>query len=141
MADNDPQPDASILDTLKTAVDIPVDVDYAAFDNKLKMFANAAFMTLDDLGVGPAGGFFLHDSSTTWADYAPVDETSFENAEEYLKYFGALQTYVGLKVRMLFDPPDTQYLVAAFDKVTEELGWRLNVRRENRKIDETITTL
>jgi hypothetical protein len=37
---------------------------------------------------------------------------------------------VYLKVRMLFDPPATSYLIAAFERQLEEVVWRINILRE-----------
>jgi hypothetical protein len=37
---------------------------------------------------------------------------------------------VYLRVRLLFDPPTTSYLLAAMEEQVREHEWRLNVRRE-----------
>jgi hypothetical protein len=35
-----------------------------------------------------------------------------------------------LRVRLLFDPPTTSYLITALDRQREELEYRMNVTRE-----------
>ena len=44
--------------------------------------------------------------------------------------YNSVKSYVFLKVRQLFDPPQTSYLIAAVEKQIQELEWRLNVHRE-----------
>jgi hypothetical protein len=44
--------------------------------------------------------------------------------------FNSVKSYVFLRVRQLFDPPQTSYLIDAMDKQIKELEWRLNVHRE-----------
>jgi hypothetical protein len=38
---------------------------------------------------------------------------------------------VFLKVRQLFDPPNTSYLIEAMEKQIREFEWRLNTNRES----------
>ena len=115
------KPDDKILSTIKTLVDVPQ--DYDVFDNKLLLYINSVFMTLDDLGVGPEGGFFVSSDEVKWSN--------FLNTVDY-EYFSAVSTYVGLKVRMLFDPPQTGPLLDSMQKMIEQYEWRLNVRREHK---------
>lgn len=42
----------------------------------------------------------------------------------------SVKSYVFLKVKHLFDPPATSYLIAAYERQMEEMEWRLNTRRE-----------
>ena len=43
---------------------------------------------------------------------------------------GTGKTYVYLRVRLLFDPPATSYLMTSMKEQIQELEWRLNVQRE-----------
>jgi hypothetical protein len=86
---------------------------------------NAAFSILDQLGVGPEGGFSIEDSSVLWTDY-PVP----------LNQLHLVKTYVYLKVRYLFDPPTTSFLLEAANHQIKEYEWRLNVFRENALPEE-----
>lgn len=93
--------------------------EYTAFDLDIITHINTALSTLTQLGVGPAEGFMIEDETAVWHDVIADD----------LQY-NSVRSYVFLKVRQLFDPPTTSYLIAAFDKQIEELEWRLNVHRE-----------
>jgi hypothetical protein len=107
----------SILTSTKKILGIAE--DYTVFDLDIITHINTAFSTLTQLGVGPEEGFMIEDASTEWDDFI-VDDLQYN----------AVKSYVFLKVRQLFDPPTTSYLIAAFEKQIQELEWRLNVHRE-----------
>jgi hypothetical protein len=93
--------------------------DYTVFDHDIITHINTAFSTLTQLGVGPPTGFMIDDESELWSDFV----------EDDLQY-NAVRSYVFLRVRQLFDPPATSYLISAVEKQIQELEWRLNVHRE-----------
>ena len=93
--------------------------DYTVFDLDIITHINTAISTLTQLGVGPTNGFMINDDTETWADFIGED---LQN--------NAVKSYVYLKVRQLFDPPQTSYLIAATERQIQELEWRLNVHRE-----------
>ena len=107
----------SILISTKKILGIAA--DYTAFDVDIITHINSAFATLNELGVGPADGFMIFDDQTTWDAYLQFD---FK--------LNAVKTYVYLRVRLLFDPPTTSYMINALKEQREELEWRLNVIRE-----------
>ena len=92
---------------------------YEVFDPDIILYINTAFSTLNQLGVGPDLGFTIDDKTTTWDAFIGTDKR-YEN----------VKTYVTLRVRMLFDPPQTSYLLDAMKGQIEELEWRINVYRE-----------
>ena len=108
----------SILNSTKKILGIAA--DYVAFDLDIITHINAAFSTLTQLGVGPADGFMIEDDSAEWEEYITDGPQ-----------LNSVKTYVYLKVRQLFDPPTTSYLITATEKQIEELEWRLNVNRES----------
>lgn len=107
----------SILTTTKKILGI--DDAYDVFDVDVITHINSAFSTLHQLGVGPTAGFAIEDASALWVDFINDDRMN------------SVRTYVYLRVRMLFDPPTTSYLVDALNEQRKELEWRLNVTREN----------
>ena len=107
----------SILTSTKKVLGI--DEDYTVFDEDIIMHINTAFSTLTQLGVGPHEGFMIIDAVAEWDDYI-VDDVQYNS----------VKSYVFLRVRQLFDPPTTSYLITATEKQIAELEWRLNVHRE-----------
>lgn len=108
----------SILTSTKKILGLAA--DYDAFDLDVITHINSAFSTLTQLGVGPAAGYMIEDDTKEWSDFInPADNQ-----------YNAVKTYVYLRVRMVFDPPATSFVIDALKKQIEELEWRLNVHRE-----------
>lgn len=107
----------SILTSTKKILGIAE--DYTAFDVDVLMHINTVFSTLNQLGIGPVDGFMIEDATPTWDTFVGTDPR-----------LNSVKSYVYLRVRMLFDPPATSYLIAAMKEQYEELEWRLNVYRE-----------
>lgn len=104
----------SILLSIKKLLNIPTDYDY--FDTDIIIHINTVFMTLNQLGVGPVEGFIIEDDSTTWNDYL-TDPTKLQ----------AVKTYIYLKVRLIFDPPQSSAHIEAIKHSISEYEFRLNV--------------
>jgi hypothetical protein len=109
--------ETSILNSIKKILGIAE--DYTAFDEDIITHINTAFSTLTQLGVGPREGFMIEDEGAVWTDF--IDDRI---------QFNSVKTYVYLRVRMLFDPPSTSYLITAMENQIRELEWRLNTFRE-----------
>jgi hypothetical protein len=107
----------SILNSVKKILGIAE--DYTAFDVDILMHINTVFATLNQVGVGPVEGFMIEDDTSTWDAFLGTDLRR-----------NNVKTYVYLRVRMLFDPPATSYLIDALKEQYKELEWRLNVYRE-----------
>jgi len=110
--------ESSILTSTKKI--LGVSPDYTAFDLDILTHINAAFAVVNQLGIGPDGSFTIEDDSADWEDIGlPADQTNL------------LRTYIFLKVRILFDPPATGFLVDATNKQIAEYEYRLSYLREN----------
>ncbi|QJD49589.1 virion structural protein [Gordonia phage Secretariat] len=109
----------SILDSTKKILGI--DAEYDAFDMDIIMHINSALSTLNQLGLGPEEGFMIQDSSEEWGDLLEEDMR-----------LNSIKTYVYLKVRIIFDPPSTSFVLTAMQEQIKELEWRLNTYREGR---------
>lgn len=108
---------SSILTSVKKTLGIAE--EYTAFDEDVLMHINSVFSTLNQLGIGPAEGFEIVDKTAVWSDFLGTD-----------KRLNSVKTYMYLSVRLLFDPPATSYLISAMERQVEQIGWRLNVQRE-----------
>lgn len=104
----------SILKTIKKLLGLPE--DYDAFDQDLIIHINSVFSTLDQIGVGPANGFYISDETATW-DHFFNEDLPVHN----------IKTYVYLKVRLVFDPPATSFAITAIENQAKELEWRLSL--------------
>lgn len=115
MADGDT---SKILESIKAMLGLQP--AYAPFDVELLIHINSVVATLNQLGVGP--GYDSTDEvlkvtdTTTWAELLLDDKS--EDAKSYMF----------LRVKMLFDSSTMQpALVSAYEKMIQELEWRLSV--------------
>jgi hypothetical protein len=107
----------SILTSTKKILGI--DAGYTEFDLDIITHINAVFSIITQLGVGPVEGFMIEDETAMWSDFdAPILQRNM------------VRTLLFLRVKMLFDPPTTSFLISAMEKQIEEVTWRLNVHRE-----------
>ena len=93
----------SILTSVKKLLGLTE--EYTAFDADLIMHINSVLMILRQMGVGPQEGFGISDATATWSE--------------------AVKSYVALKVKMLFDPPQSSSTMEATKNLISELEWRL----------------
>jgi len=107
----------SILDSTKKILGL--EATYTPFDLDVITHINAAFSILNQLGVGPEEGFSILDNQAVWADFVvPTNQLHL------------VKTYVYLKVRILFDPPSTSFLLDTYNNQIKEYEWRLSTFRE-----------
>lgn len=115
----------SILTSTKKALSIAR--DYEAFDEDIIMHINSVFSVLTQLGIGPTEGFSIEDDSSGWDEFIEEDDLLLMNM---------VRSYMYVKVRMLFDPPATSFTIEAFNKQIEEFEYRINLVREQKRIEE-----
>lgn len=106
--------DDSILTSIKQLLGIME--DYEHFDAQLIIHINSVFMILTQLGVGPSEGFVIKDKSDTWSEFL----TTGQNLE-------LVKSYVHLRVKLLFDPPQSSIVMECLNRMISEYEWRLNV--------------
>lgn len=101
----------SILESIKKLI---ASDDY--FDTDLIIHINTVFAKLQQMGVGPEGGFSISDDTATWSDY-----TSNE------AIYNMVKTYMTLQVRLYFDTATlSSYVITLMNEQSAELEWRLN---------------
>ena len=103
----------SILLTIKKGIGI--DPSYEAFDPDIIMHINSVLFILTQEGIGPKEGFNITGQDETWEDFLGESNTKLS----------AVQSYVTLKTRLLFDPPQRGTLNEQITKLISELEWRL----------------
>lgn len=113
----------SILKSVKKTLGLGE--DYNAFDHDVITHINTSFFSLNQLGIGPPGGFAIEDETEKWSDFIDVPlNVSAHNA---------LQTYIYLKVRSYFDPPGASHHLEASKEQLTELEHRLLMEKELTK--------
>ena len=103
----------SILNSVKKQ--LGSEIDYEHFDPEIMLNINTAFSVLNQLGVGPKEGFMIETGDEVWEDFIS-DNPSMLNL---------VKTYVYLKVKLVFDPPQVSYVLDAYQQTVQEYEWRL----------------
>lgn len=108
----------SILNTIKEL--LQSNVDDTDFDTELIVGINTALMGLTDIGVGPDDGFTITGPDETWTQFEPD-----------ISKLAMIKSYVHLRVKLLFDPPSSSYVLTAMNDAIKEYEWRLYIRKDN----------
>ena len=104
----------SILASIKKFAGIPD--TYAAFDSDIILLINSEFSTLHQVGVGTSSAFKIEDDTSVWSD--------FSGDKDYIE---SVKELIGIRVKMIFDPPANSFVMEALKSKADELTWRLNV--------------
>ena len=89
-----------------------VTLDYTAFDTEIIIAINSAMMVAEQLGLPP---FRVLTGEETWVEYFDPLPCSLD----------AVKSYISLRARLIFDPPNNSFLTSAIEKQIEECGWRI----------------
>lgn len=104
----------SILMTIRRGLGVPD--DYSGFDGQIIVAINNAIFSLTQLGIGPATGLVVTGIDETW--------TQLFDAVTNLE---GVKSYILLKSKLEFDPPQHGFLITAIQEQIQELAWRLMV--------------
>lgn len=109
----------NILESIKDAAG--VSSGDTAFDSEILLHINSVFMILRQLGVGPETPF-VADANSLWDEFVTDDAI-----------LPMIKSYVSLKVRELFDPPQSNALAQSLHEIIAEYEWRLNLETDPQK--------
>lgn len=112
-----------ILDSVKTICNVAQDDD--SFNNDLVLYINSALMVIMQEWHGMDHSFRVVDGSETWEDLLGGD-VDYEGVKEL----------VGLKVKLMFDPPTSQAVLQAINDQIKNLEWRMYIWKDLVRIDE-----
>lgn len=107
------------MDDILTSVKkvLGFDENYRVFDQDLVLFINSTFSTLHQIGVGPKKPFSITaDSQYCWNDFTGGDDR-----------LNSVKEYTYAKARLIFDPPQSGFLLDSLKATADELEWRLMV--------------
>jgi len=107
----------SILTSIKKLLGI--EESFTNFDTDIIISINSALMSVQQIGIGPSNGFSITSSKEIWKDLLGDR-----------KDLDAVKTYIYLKTRLVFDPPQNSFLVDSIKNQLTELEVRLNIQAE-----------
>lgn len=103
----------SILETVKKLLGLTK--EYDAFDSDIIVHTNTVFSILTQMGVGPTDGFTITGYNETWEEYVTSSKLKTQQ----------IKSYIFLKVRSLFDPPNNGAVAEANNRAISEMEYRL----------------
>ena len=115
----------SILRTIrKMVLGLPINSEDTeeekAFNTDLIIHINTAFSVLTQHGAGPEEGFIITDDSSKWTDFIG-DKKTVE----------MLKSYVYIKTKLAFDPPQNSSAIGQMKESAEEYEWRIREAYED----------
>lgn len=102
----------SILNSIKKL--LGASLDDTSSDAEITMHINDAFMTLNQLGVGPAEGFVISGDTEAWSSYTTIPSLA-----------AGVCAYIFVCVKLIWDPPATSFVLEAYQKKKAEGEARL----------------
>ena len=109
----------SILNTIKQLLGITE--EQTDFDRDVIVHINSVLNILHQLGVTKEW-INISGPSTTWSELtSDIEKCSM------------VQSYVYLKVRLLFDPPLNATVISSMDRQISELEWRLTENHNDKE--------
>ena len=115
----------SILITIKKLIGL--DPEDESFNTDLLVNINSAIDVLRQLGVSIADGFTVEDDSTTWEELIPEGMSLHQ-----------IRSYLCMKVRKWFDPPQNGTTMDALNTSIAELEWRINVTVDPERVEDGV---
>lgn len=112
-----------ILDSVKTICNVAI--EDTSFDSDLILYINSALMVIMEEWHGMDHAFRVQTGTETWTDLLGED-VNYEGVKEF----------IGLKVRLMFDPPTSQAVLQAINDQIKDLEWRMYIWKDLNRIDE-----
>ncbi len=113
----------SILESIKRICN--VSPDDKSFDSELIIYINSALMTIFQEWHGEDHAIRIEDGTETWDDLLGEDID-----------YEAVKELVGLKVKLVFDPPSNSAVLQATKDEIANLEWRLYAWKDLQRIKE-----
>ena len=106
----------SIVNSVKRSLDIAP--DDPSFDTVLLMHINSVFSDLYQIGLGAYGSdeFVVTGPNDVWA-------SAFKDQ----KNINMIKSYVTLRLRLLFDPPQAGFTTNNFQAQIDKMEWRIRM--------------
>lgn len=110
----------SIKNTIKKMLGF--DENYSAFDTDIVFLINSAIMELSQLGVCSPDFQITEDGDESWDDL--LSDYSSNGL------LNGVSKYIYIKVRLVFDPPNSGYVTTALQEELKETTFRLRVQMD-----------
>lgn len=106
----------NVLETIKKVLGV-AEGD-SSFDHDIILYINSTIGILHQLGVSEDMTDIIVDRDTSWTEiFGERDDLEI------------VKTYIGFRVKSMFDPPTNSAAIEALNRVISEFEWRINNMR------------
>lgn len=114
---NNQSNDINVKDSILLSIKklLMIDPSYEVYDDDIIMHINTTLSILTQMGVGKEGGLTISDANNTWDEFIDLSNNDFNT----------IKSYVYLKVKLLFDPPQNSALIESINNRIKEFEYRL----------------
>lgn len=110
----------SILGSIKQCLWPEVEAgENMPFDAELIMHINSIFVDVCNLGIGQDPPYFITGETETWSDFY-----------EDINKVNNVKTYMFLRLRLIFDPPQNSFLVKSIEDQIQKMEWHLTINSD-----------
>lgn len=111
----------NVLQTIKKVLGIAN--EDSSFNQDLILYINSTIGILDQLGISDRIITQVIDIDTTWSEvFGETDDLEI------------VKTYIGFRVKSMFDPPTNSAAIEALNRMISEFEWRINNMRTIKSI-------
>lgn len=114
--------DESILISIKELLGVGLEEDY--FDPQIIMHINTYIAVLAHIGLTTSSIFEVKNTSQTWGQLLG----------QRINNLNMVKSYIFIKVKLLFDPPSSSFVLESYKNQAVELEWRINELAEEEII-------
>lgn len=119
MQNNQIQTTDSILNSIKKY--LGVDPEYTEFDDSIILAINTVLAALVQMGIGPQEtGYAITGAANVWSEFIETN-----------KKLNMIITYVCMRVKLIFDPPQNSTLINSMNEQIREFEWRAYTEKGN----------
>lgn len=114
---NNQSNDINVKDSILLSIKklLMIDPSYEVYDDDIIMHINTTLSILTQMGVGKDGGLTISDANNTWDEFIDLSKNDFNT----------VKSYVYLKVKLMFDPPQNSALIESINNQIKEFEYRL----------------
>ena len=111
----------NVLQTIKKVLGIAN--EDSSFDHDIILYINSTIGILHQLGVSEDITDVIIDQDTIWTElFGERDDLEI------------VKTYIGFRVKSMFDPPTNSAAIEALNRIISEFEWRINNMRTINRI-------
>lgn len=126
---NEQQTSNEQVSTILSDIKKQLNADFGdSYDSELILFINSVIGNLIQIGIGPEDGVTI-DVSTTWDVLLGND-----------KRLNSVKTYIALKVKKIFDPPENQAVKQALEEEIKEFEYRNFITKDLDRINSKLNS-